>query len=161
MRDNATGRHRRFSTTQVRKLRRALLNLSIDLAGMERDTKAFWARKSYWDPIVRFDHIEAPGHAEWLREKNLQVHDPIDFNKYIRKRQQRELRALVEADDAYRDIVSTVSALGASADSTRVGRLALIVAAASLIVAGVTLWGTIAEDNAVEHHDYPGIGQRE
>ena len=159
MRDNATGHHRRFSTTQLRTLRRTLLNLSLDLAGMERDTRAFWARKSYWDPIVQFRHIEAPGQAEWLRENNLQVRDPIDFNKRIRKRQQSDLRALVEADDTYRDIVSTVSALGASADSTRVGRLALIVAAASFVVAGVTLWVTLDDDNQNQDPNQPTIGQ--
>lgn len=157
MRDNATGRHRRFSTSQLRKLRRALLNLSIDLAGMERDTRAFWARKSYWDPIVEFSHIEAPGLVESLREIGRESHDPIDFNKLIRKRQQSELRALVESDDTYRDILSTVSALGASADSTRVGRLALIVAAASLVVAGVTLWVSVDHEVAANDTDRPGI----
>lgn len=159
LRDNATGEHRRFSANQLRKLRRALLNLSIDLAGVERDTRAFWDRTSYLDPIVRFDHIQAPGHAEQLREIGSEPHKPVDFNKRIRKRQRSELRALVESDDAYRDILSTVASLGASADSTRVGRLALVIAAASFVIAGVTLWVSVDDDAATHDTDQPSIGQ--
>ena len=164
MRDNATVQHHRFSTRRLRKLRRALLGLSIDLSGMERDTTAFWSRKDHFEPIMPFHHIEAPGHAEWLRENNIEVHDPIDFNERIRDRQQAELRSLVEADETYRDILSTVSALGASADSSRLGRLALLVAAASLVLAGVTLWVTLddgAEDQPADRPaDRPRIEQR-
>lgn len=159
LRDNASGGYRRFRAGQLRKLRRALLNLSIDLAGMERDARAFWARESRWDPIVQFAHVEAPGLIERLREHGIQPRAPLDYNRFLRRNQRRELQALVEADDSYRDILSTVSALGASADSTRVGRAALAVAAASLVLSGVIFWTTVHSDNSNEHSNQHAIGQ--
>lgn len=159
LRDTATGQHRRFSATKLRKLRHALLNLSIDLSGVERDTRAFWEKRSFSDPIAHFDHVEAPAYVAWLRENGETAREPVDFNKRIRKRQRSELRALIESDDTYRDILSTVSSLGASADSTRVGRLALLLAAASFVIAGVSLWGTIEDDAPTQGTNQPDVGQ--
>lgn len=146
LRDNATAGHRRFRAKQLRELREALLGLSIDLGGMERDTAAFWARRDRWDPIAQFQHTLATWISESDRETGRPPTEPLDYNKRLRKGQRREFRTLIDADDDYRDILATVASLGASADSTRVGRLALATAAASLAISGVTLWVTEHED---------------
>ena len=146
LRDNATARHRRFRAKQLRALRKALLTLSIDLAGMERDTAAFWARRHRWDPVAPFHHSLATWIAERDQETGRPPAEPLDYNKHLRKEQRRQLRTLIDADNDYRDILATVASLGASADSTRVGRLALAIAAASLVVSGVTLWVTEHDD---------------
>lgn len=147
LRDNATSGNRRFSSRQLKGLRNALLTLSLDLAGMERDVQAVWANAYRRDPLIEFVADLAPWIIARDVQEGRQPHPQFDLNKYMRKQQRKELRGLVEADNDYRDILGTVSNLGASVSATRVGRTALGVAAASLIVSAVTLAGKDSDDS--------------
>lgn len=151
LRDSATSGHRYFRSRQLRKLRLALLNLSLDLAGMQRDTAAFWTRDTPFDPIIKFSVSLAPNLVRWEAERGMPPTPPIDFNEHLRKKQEREIAALVQADSDYRDILSTASSLGASIASIRVGRVAVGIALASLAVSVVTLRATDAASPAGAH----------
>ncbi|RLP99782.1 hypothetical protein EAD96_26845 [Micromonospora sp. BL1] len=61
------------------------------------------------------------------------------MNNELRERQQKWFDKLIEADRDYRDLLSTVAALGASADTYKISRVALWAAIASLAIAVVTL----------------------
>ena len=62
------------------------------------------------------------------------------------------LQRLVRTDRAYRDILSSVASLGASADSFVLGRWALTVAVASLVVALATVLFASVGCDSVAHH---------
>jgi hypothetical protein len=148
LRDNATSGNRRFSSRQLKRLRKALMTLSLDLAGMERDVRDFWAKAYRYDPLIEFAANLAPWIIARDVEEGRHPHPPFDLNEYMRKQQRKDLRGLVEADTDYRDILGTVSNLGASVSATRVGRAALGVAAASLIVSAVTLAVNDSDDGS-------------
>lgn len=139
LRDNATTRNRRYSTPQLKKHRRSLLTLSLDLPGMERDTKHFWSNVFPWDSPVTFSANFAPWILARDAEAGHHIREPIDLTRHMRKRQRQDLKTLLQADTDYRDILGTVSTLGSAISTTRTGRAALSVAAASLVVSGVAL----------------------
>jgi hypothetical protein len=108
------------------------LTTSLDLPVVARDASTLWSE--YWR---RWNGVElsaepAPG-----------VHPPVperrDLIEEFGKRREQGFSELLEEDAIYREVLSTVSSLGASAEASRLGRRALVTALGSLLVAVVAL----------------------
>lgn len=139
LRDRASTRHGKFRPAALRDLRRTFLTLSLDLSSVRPDIDAFWNRSWRWEGDARFTYDLAPRYKARDRREGRKVPDPIDFNADLKERQMKAFTRLVDADRDYRDILSTVASLGASADSFKLGRIALWVAIVSLVVAVATI----------------------
>ena len=115
--------------------------MSFDLALVSRDLTEHWNRKkkSWFDGEVLWEYNYRPSILRREAEEGRKLRKPDDLHKILRKSQAQQFRRLDELDRSYRDILSTVAALGSSVDAVRVGRIALWVALASLGVAAVTL----------------------
>ncbi|WP_131812826.1 hypothetical protein [Mycolicibacter heraklionensis] len=130
-RDTAQNKHREFSVGQVEQLRRELLTSSLDLPVMARDTRLLWERQwtGFYGVQVNAAPIAGYGYP-------LEGFDLIErFGNICNEAFER----LIQDDNAYRDVLSTVSALGASAASNRLSKRALAVSGTSLIVSATTL----------------------
>jgi hypothetical protein len=127
-RDEARSRYRRFNLSSMEHLRGELLSASLDLPVVKRDVSTLGSsgRIQAGSVTVRAVPWEPGGHG----------YDVIELFDRIRT---TEFSALVDEDSDYRDVLSTVAAIGSSADASRLGRLALVVSCASLVVALVTL----------------------
>ena len=133
-RDTARARHSRFKPRQIDQLRREVLSTSLDLPVVARDSAVLW--QPSWR---RWNGIEVRAAPP------LGLSDPpeeFDLIDRFGEANSRAFAELVEEDAAYRDVLSTASSLGASAREARLGRLALLVAGASLAVALITLAAT-------------------
>ena len=138
LRDTARIRHGEFQTKDIRELRANLLTLSLDLASISRDVLSFW------DASWRSDDVQFV--VMYTDEFNTTAaaagHPPIkprSVNGSMHDDQKERFQRLHNMDGEYRSILSTVASLGASVDTFKVSRLAIWVAAASLVVAIVTL----------------------
>jgi hypothetical protein len=65
--------------------------------------------------------------------------EPVHLNRHMREEQTHSFDRLLRADQEYRSIIATVASLGASVDTSKTGRRALLIAAAALLVAAVTV----------------------
>ncbi|WP_454044640.1 hypothetical protein [Cellulosimicrobium sp. Marseille-Q8652] len=153
IRDRATTRHGQFKAGALRDLRQNFLTLSLDLATVSREAAVFWGedRKWMWDGAHKFVYELTPS----ARANHPNLEDaggkPRSFIERVRKLQDQRLEALVTADREYRDILSSVASLGASADAFKIGRWALWVALASLAVAIATIVLADVGCNSVIH----------
>ncbi|WP_431863942.1 hypothetical protein [Microbacterium algeriense] len=146
VRDRAASIHGKFRPKALRELRRSFLTLSLDLASMQRDVKRFWQRPWYWEGDAKFFYTLTAREQRADREVGRKAKDPIEFNSSVRERQEELFSSLIDSDRDLRDILSTVASLGASADSFKLGRSALVVAIVSLIVAvGTILMADISD----------------
>jgi hypothetical protein len=125
-RDTAQNKHREFKPKQVDQLRRELLTTSLDLPVVARDTALLWQPAwRQWNGIdVNAEPIPGDTYPA----------TPFDLIETFRERCSEAFDQLVKDDSAYRDVLSTVSALGASAAANRLGRRALFVSGTSLLV---------------------------
>lgn len=141
-RDRARSHHGRFSANRLRKLRDEMLTTSIDLPAVARDTETLWDdRWRRWNGIdVKAKLAPGAPNAGQLE------YDLIDELGEVRSVAFEELLA---DDETYRTVLSTVASLGSSADATRTGRIALIVAAMSLLVAFLSLLVSEPGDTSV------------
>ncbi|WP_147457935.1 hypothetical protein [Micromonospora sp. BL1] len=139
LRDSARARHHTFKANRLNYLRRSLLTLSLDLTSVARDVQDFWKRNWRDAHDIEFVVDRAP----WINQEDQALGrervEPIIMNNELRERQQKWFDKLIEADRDYRDLLSTVAALGASADTYKISRVALWAAIASLAIAVVTL----------------------
>lgn len=135
IRDEASRQHGRFRPRSLVTLRKAFLTLSLNTSTVHRDVVVFWNRK--WRRVgdAQFTTRLAPKFRAQDRASGRRDEKSTSFNKQLRESQETSFDHLLAADRDYRDILSTVASLGASADTYRMGRLALLVSAASLIVA--------------------------
>lgn len=139
IRDTARSRHGRFRVRDLRKFRSDLLSLSLDVNALSRDREV--VSESPWraDGDARF----LVGYAPRIIADDVAAHraprPPTELNETLAKRQQQTFEQLVAVDHDYRGILSTVASLGTSMGSTRTGRIALLVAIASLLVAILAL----------------------
>lgn len=139
IRDRASARHGKFRPQAIHELRQSFLTLSLDLASMQRDVAAFWKRSWYWEGDPQFSYVPTPDELARARKEKESPEAPINFNERLKERHEDWFEQLRQADSDYRDILSTVSSLGSSADAFRTGRLALWVAVVSLVVAVATV----------------------
>lgn len=139
IRDRAGTRHGKFRPRAIRQLRQDFLTLSLDLASVQRGVAAFWKRSWYWDGDPKFSYVPTPDERSRARKGKKSPQEPISFNDGLKERHEEWFQQLRDADNDYRDILSTVSSLGSSADAFRMGRLALWIAVVSLVVAVATM----------------------
>lgn len=139
LRDHASTRHGKFKVDALRELRRSFLSLSLNIASMRRDVSGFWEHNAARGGISDYKIFTAPWFAERQRVAGHKGLKSRRFDKALRERIDQRFGDLLAADRDYRDILSTVASLGASADAFKIGRWALWVAIASLAVAGTTV----------------------
>lgn len=131
-RDEARDRHGKFSARRLEQLRSELLTTSLDLPVVARDSAALW--EVGWR---RFNGVQV--NAEPAPGAHAPAPETFDLIEYLGKQREERFSELVKEDADYREVLSTVSSLGASAEASRLGRRALITALGSLLVALVTL----------------------
>ncbi|HVX08065.1 hypothetical protein [Humibacter sp.] len=149
LRDRASTRHGKFRPRALRELRKSFLTLSLNLSSVQPDVSDFWSRNWRWDGDAQFTYNVAPRYKAMDRKAGRKIDDPIDYNADLKERQEKEFARLIAADRDYRDILSTVASLGASADSFKLGRIALWVAIVSLVVAVATVLLSELSGNSV------------
>jgi hypothetical protein len=140
LRDTARRQHDSFSSRYLGHLRQTLLTLSVDLASAKVDVPSWWERhRSSIPPFYVVD----PAYDD---------DEPVELTERLRTRQTDDLAALSDADATIRGILSTVTSLGAASDTYKISRIALYVAALSLVVAMVTLVFTSIGPESVAAH---------
>ncbi len=147
IRDRARAQHGHFKSKVINDLREQLLTLSIDVASMQRDLEGVWRSRPRFEDEAEFVIEYSPR----FRANSDRDYEPIHMNAELRKRQREWFEELTAADRDYRDILSTVASLGASADASKTGRRALWVAFASLAVAFTTVIVTDIGDGSLVH----------
>lgn len=138
-RDLASTRHRRFKARKARKLSFELLETGLDLPAVARDSRYLISKRWYVN-------IEVQVVPAGLHKANM---EPFDLIELFNKNREAGFQELIEQDESYRTVLSTVAALGASADAAWTGRVALFVAAGSMIVATITLLITQTSDTSL------------
>lgn len=123
----------------LRQLRSDLLTQSLDLSSIDRDVRLHNERGWRRDR-AKFRLEDAPWLARRAAEQGFETLKPINLNRSLIKRQTRMLEALAIADRDYREILTSTASLTSSMRSLRSGTVALGVALASLVVAGMTLF---------------------
>lgn len=131
IRDRATKRHGKFKPKALDEMRNDLLTHSLNLASVRRDVAAFWGRPWRWGGDAEFFWVQAPRQRARKQEDETE-REPASFNAAVRENHEKAFERLAESDREYRDILSTVASLGASADTYRMARIALVVAVASM-----------------------------
>ncbi|WP_143658877.1 hypothetical protein [Streptomyces platensis] len=139
LRDRARNRHGRFSGKRLALLRDDFLTASLDLASVERDVRLRNASHSSFEEEAEVVVRDSPALEERLRLAGRDAREPQGLNALIRRNQENLLAELLEADKGYREILAAVASMGASIDTFRMGRIALFVAAVSLLVSAVAL----------------------
>lgn len=139
VRDTASVQHVKFRPRALDHLRSAFLAQSINIATLSQDITRFWERRWIWADSAAFESSWAPTYRQQDEAEGRAIPKSWNFNKRIRKSQEAAFRRLIQEDHDYRDILSTVATLGASADAFRVGRLALWVSLASLLTSLATV----------------------
>lgn len=146
-RDTAQMKHRRFRPDRVDKLRRELLTTSLDLPVVARDAASLWEPSwRLWNGI-QVKAVAAPGVPY--------PEDGYDLIKHLKDKSANAFEQLLRDDGAYRDVLSTASALGASAASARLGRRALFVSGTSLLISFVSV--LTADHASAWHHLVAGL----
>ncbi|MDB6102792.1 MAG: hypothetical protein JWO52_2791 [Gammaproteobacteria bacterium] len=136
-RDNARSHHGEFGKKYLRLLRENVLTSSLDTSSIVHDVEKFSAGTYIITGGAIF--IRAP--QEWISKG---VNEgSVNFSERITKRQLEGARELADSDKEYREILSTVAALGSSIDAFKVQRYAIIVSVFSLIIAIVAILVTI------------------
>lgn len=130
-RDSARVKHGRFRVSQLKDLRAELLQTSLDLHVVARDLLTLW-EVWYWNEI-QVEETDTPGTWEKFRTP------PIDYIEQVGRDQKDGFKELLAEDAAYRELMVTVSSLGASVEASRLGKRALVVSGISLGIASVTL----------------------
>lgn len=141
IRDSAGARHGRFTQQSLKSLRADLLELSLDLGSVEQDVAGYWKKLEVHGDEWHFTQKRSTWQkaADKILHRRTPVPNQTEDNG-LRDLQRDQFTRLTGADREYRDILSTVASLGASADASRLGRWALAVALASLFVALVTVF---------------------
>lgn len=142
LRDGARSQHRKLKGKYAEQLQEGLITLSLDISALARGVKNVH-QYGWWSHEAKFTKATAP----WTGD----VPRMMDYNQVIAEEQLRDAADLLEADKDYRDVLTAVSALGASVDAFRVSRLALWVAAATLLLTAVILVVTDVGDHTLWH----------
>lgn len=140
-RDTARQRHRGFKPSQLEQLKREMLTISLDLPVVARDAALPWEHGWRY-----FNSIDVQGiPTEEMAGKTTQ----IDLIEIMGQQCEESFKSLIEDDAAYRNVLSTVATLGASAASARLSRRAFFISVISLTIAGTAL---LSANNASGWH---------
>lgn len=141
LRDQAHTQRRRVRRRDLERLRSSFLISSLDISSVVRDIKTFYARPKKRTMAAGFRLAYAvapePTHATDSQQSTGKLE--LNMDERLRREQRAQCDRLASADKEYREILSTVASLGSSIDAFKVGRLAIVIAVASLGVALVTL----------------------
>lgn len=149
--DLAGAVHGRFSAHAIRALRRDVLQLGLNVSALGDGLDDAWTRRQRGHP--RGFTIERSLLAgRLMKPLVLPAREARKLEDELRRELTVSLQRLVRTDRAYRDILSSVASLGASADSFVLGRWALTVAVASLVVALATVLFASVGCDSVAHH---------
>ena len=113
-----------------------VLDSSLTLASIRQDV-ANLRRHKQWFEGANFVMRIAPVFAAKFKPKEKK---PIDFFDDVMDRNDETFKRLSKLDSDYRDILTTISQLGATGTDIKTGRWALAVSALSLIVAIIALY---------------------
>lgn len=130
-RDLASTRHQRFTARKAQKLSSEILNSGLDLPVVARDSKALMDKRWILSNEIKVKALPIDRYKDKF--------EPFDLIESFGKVVDSGFQELLEEDKSYRTVLSTAAALGASADAAKTGRLALLVAAGSSIVAIISL----------------------
>ncbi|GAA1778343.1 hypothetical protein GCM10009681_56610 [Luedemannella helvata] len=141
--DSARELHASYRISSLKKLRRELLSPGLDLAPVARDLCAVWDKR--WQQFIGIEVVGQAGPA-YKGSAGIGKFSLIDnLGENVRS----GFEELVADDAAYRDVLLTVATLGSSAESSRVGKIALWVALVSLAVAAITFLFADMGDNTI------------
>jgi len=142
LRDTARSRHGRFNRKDLQELRDNFLSGSLDTSSIVRDVQAFTSWSRHGRNGVRFVRRK----SAWLEDqdrkngKNLQE-EPVELDNELNSYLNKKAEELIAIDRDYRDILSTVASLGASIDTSKTQRTAVIISLIALFISLVTLVG--------------------
>jgi hypothetical protein len=136
LRDEAQLQHKTFKVRSINHLGSIVLDSSLTLASIRQDV-ANLRRHKRWFRGANFIMTLAP-HLN--TKSKLKERKPVDFFDDIMKRNDETFKRLSKLDRDYRDILTTISQLGAAGTSIKTARWALAVSALSLIVAIIALY---------------------
>lgn len=136
LRDGAQLQHKKFKIKNVDQLSGIVLDSSLTLATIRQDV-ANLRRHKRWFAEANFMMTPSPLYTEKLK---LKERKPVDFYDDIVDQHDKTFERLSKLDSDYRDILTTVSQLGATGNQIKNGRLALAVSALSLVVAIIALY---------------------
>ena len=139
LRDTARANHGRFRISTMERLRDTFLTLSLDVTSVDRDLRQVWDRGPRPVEEAIFTMGWSPRFRARAKSERWGALPAGTVNEWAREDQRAELARLCEMDRDYRDVLSTAASLGASVHASRSGRIALVVAVASLVVAAATL----------------------
>lgn len=141
-RDMARVRHERFKAQKIERLSEELLTNSLDLPVVARDSELLWQdRYRRWSGID-VQAVSAPDSSN--------PREPFDYIERLGEARRESFEALLQEDVAYRDVLSTVTSLGASVEQYRLGQRALLVAVGSLVVSLVAMLLATGDPSAAE-----------
>ncbi len=139
LRDTAQLHHEKFKIRNLNRLNKILLDSSLTLASIRRDVKILQGNRS-WFEGASFTMKISPFFRDKMGKND---NGPIKFHEDILAQQEKTFERLSQIDKDYRDILSTVSSVGATASTIRLSRWAFGVALASLLAAAVAIAVTI------------------
>jgi hypothetical protein len=161
LRDTARVQHGKFGRRDLRKLREEFLTSSLDVNTFSEDIRLFVDEYRPYSNDPVFMRRLAPWAAipkenksgildalrGWFTGQRGGSADAGEFDRNVNNEIDRQLiessEALVAFDSDYRDILSTVAALGTSIDAFKVQRYVLWVAVVSAVVALAALTVTV------------------
>lgn len=136
LRDGAQLQHKKFKVKSVGHLSGMVLDSSLTLASIRQDVTNI-RRHKRWFEGANFVMRIAPVFSASFKPKEKK---PIDFFDDVMDRNDETFKRLSKLDSDYRDILTTISQLGATGTDIKTGRWALAVSALSLIVAIIALY---------------------
>lgn len=141
LRDRAHTQRQKIRRRDLEHLRSNFLTLSLDVTSVVRDIDGFYASAQLFSEGTRFEVFKALPieHTDVLNRDEVTAQPKTDFGKSLKADHLAKCHQLAQSDKNYREILSTVASIGSSIDTFKVGRMALLVALASLGVALVTL----------------------
>jgi hypothetical protein len=138
-RDRARVAHARFRIRSLKAIRAEVLQMSLDLSTVQRDFVAFYNRRHWEHGHLSFLSDLSPAIHASYKKHMLVIPEPIKLSERMIQNQLEQLQILVEVDESYREIISTAASIGAAISTSRLGRVAAVVAVASFTVALCTL----------------------
>lgn len=152
LRDSAKLQYGKFTVKGINNLNRIVLDASLTLASIKRDIESLQKYK-WWFNETKFIVKVSPHLKDKISRK------PFDLVEDLLKRQSASIQRLDQIDKDYRDILTTVSSLGSTANNIKLGRWALFVSIVSLIVAMVTLLVSQPTNTTTPTHQTSEISQ--